>query len=124
MNDFEQEITQLTDVSRIIDLSCEYIEGLEVDNAVNLLIALKLLLEDKENKLHNLFQKVWKEFITPLHAQEMNHKQTWTVKIENDGTIIFPESLVKKIGFKEWDLVDIYFNKEIGSIVIEKVSEK
>lgn len=121
MNDFEQEIVDISSVNKIIDLACNHIEALEVDNATNLLIALKLILESKEGALYHLFQKAWSEFMVPAHQQTYLPRKTWTVEVGEDGLITFPDDLVKQVGLEEWDLVDVYVNEADGTIVVSRV---
>jgi bifunctional DNA-binding transcriptional regulator/antitoxin component of YhaV-PrlF toxin-antitoxin module len=123
MNDFEQEIVDLSSLNKIIDLACHHIERLEVDETTNLLIALKLLLSSKEDKLHGFFQKAWHEFMIPAHQQAQSNKKTWTVEMGADGIIVFPPDLVEEVGFEEWDIVDVSFDKTNNTIVIKKVPE-
>jgi len=123
MNDFEQEILEIHSMNKIIDLACHHIEGLEVDEATNLLIALKLLLSSKEDRLHDFFQKAWNEFMVPAHQQTYLPRKTWTVEMGADGTITFPDDLVKRIGWEEWDLVDVYVNEADNTIVIKRLPD-
>lgn len=121
MNDFEQEIVDIGSMDKIIDLACDHIEALEVDNATNLLIALKLILKSKEDALYHLFQKAWSEFMVPAHQQTYLPRKTWTVEVGEDGLITFPDDLVKQVGLEEWDLVDVYVNEADGTIVVSRV---
>ncbi len=123
MNDFEQEILDVGSLNKIIDLACYHIEGLEVDEATNLLIALKLLLNSKENRLHDFFQKTWQEFMVPAHQQIYQPRKTWTLEVGPEGVIQLPDDLMEILGWEEWDMLDVSVDKDTNSIIIKKVPE-
>jgi bifunctional DNA-binding transcriptional regulator/antitoxin component of YhaV-PrlF toxin-antitoxin module len=123
MNEFEQEILDTHSMNKIIDLACHHIEALEVDEATNLLIALKLLINSKEDRLHDFFQKAWNEFMVPAHQQARLSRKTWTVEMGPEGVIQLPDDLVEHIGWEEWDLVDVYVNEDDNTIVIKRLPD-
>ena len=121
MNDFEREILQLSDLLSIVDLACEHVEGSRVDEATNLLIALKLLIESKEDRLHSHFQKAWQQFMVPTYRKAYGLKKTWAVKVGPEGEIIFPDDLIHEVQFKDHDLLDVCVNELNNTIIVKKV---
>lgn len=113
MNQFEQDILDLQTISKIIKTASYYIEGLEVDKSMNLLIAADEMLSHQTDLLHNHFQKAWKEFMSPIHKPEI-----FTTEIGEDGFLTIPDHIMKKLDWEEGDELDLEVHKD-GTITIK-----
>lgn len=102
MNEFEQHITDLYSLEKIIDAANSAIESSDEDTAMNLLIGLKEMLKYQSDVLHSDFAKAWREFMIP------NHKtKSWLTEIGEDYTLTIPDSILRELGWEENDLLDI-----------------
>jgi AbrB family looped-hinge helix DNA binding protein len=102
MSEFEEHVMDLETVSKLIKAACHHVEGLEVDKALNLLIAADELLSHQGDIIYTDFQKAWKEFMTPQHNPE-----TWTTEIDEDGVLTIPDHIMDKLGWEENDLLEV-----------------
>jgi hypothetical protein len=65
MNTLSEQITSFYVISDLLDATGEYVEALEVDKAMNSIIASKQHLEYLINKMDTTFSEVWKVVINP-----------------------------------------------------------
>ena len=102
MNEFEQHITDLYSLEKIIDAAAAAVESSNEDKTMNLLIGLKEMLRYQSDILHTDFTKAWREFMTP------NHKtKSWFAEIDEDYNLTIPDCILKELGWEENDLLDI-----------------
>lgn len=119
MNEFEQHITDLYALEKIVDAAMISAEALEVDKTLNLLIGLKEMLRYQSDVLHSDFTKAWEKFMTPIHKTK-----TWFAEIEVDGdyALTIPDDILKELGWEENDLLNIEV-LENGTISITRCAE-
>jgi len=65
MNALSEHITSFYVISELLDATGEYVEALEVDKALNSIIASKQHLEYLIDKMDTTFSEVWKVVINP-----------------------------------------------------------
>lgn len=102
MNEFEQHITDLYTLEKIVDATAASLEASDKDKTMNLLIGLKEMLRYQSNILHSDFTKAWREFMTPNHVTK-----TWIAEIGDDYVLTIPDFILAQLGWKEGDLLDI-----------------
>lgn len=113
MNKFEDDILDLRTVNKLINTACYSIEGIEIDKSMNLLIAADEMLKHQTDTLHNHFQKIWKEFMSPIHNSE-----AWVTEVDKDGLVTIPDHIMEKLGWKEDDELDLEVHAD-GSITVK-----
>lgn len=117
MNEFEQHVTDLYSLEKMIDATCSAVETLEVDKALNLLIGLKEMLNYQSDILHSDFTKTWKEFMVPNH-----NTKSYIAEIGDDYTLTIPDFILKELKWEENDVLDMQVLND-GTITITKVDE-
>lgn len=121
MNEFEQHITDLYSLEKIIDAANSAIENSDEDTAMNLLIGLKEMLKYQSDVLHSDFTKAWQEFMTP------NHKtKSWIGEIDEDYTLTIPDFILEELGWEEDDLlnIEVLENKTISITLAAKATQE
>ena len=117
MNEFEQHITDLYALEKIVDATAASIEASDPDKTMNLLIGLKEMLRHQSDVLHSDFTKAWREFMTPNHVTK-----TWITEIGEDYVLTIPDFILKQLEWNEGDLLNIEALKN-GTISITLASE-
>lgn len=102
MNEFEQHITDLYSLEKIIDATAAAVEASDEDKTMNLLIGLKEMLKYQTDTLHADFTKAWQEFMTPKHKTK-----SWLAEIEDDYALTIPDFILEEMGWEENDLLNI-----------------
>lgn len=115
MNAFEEHITDLVTVSKLIKAACYAAEGLEVDKVMNLLIAANEMLSYQTDLIHDDFQKVWEEFMTPHHKAK-----AYVTEVGEDYVVTIPDFILKELGWEEDDILDIEVLND-GTISVKRV---
>lgn len=117
MNEFEQHITDLYSLEKIIDATAVSVESSDEDKTMNLLIGLKEMLRYQSDVLHSDFTKAWKEFMTPIHKTKICFAE-----VDGDYTLTIPDDILKELGWEENDLLNIEV-LENGTISITRSTE-
>ncbi len=101
VSEYEEHITDLDSVSKIIKAACNSLEGIEVDRAISLLLGADELLSYQADVLHSDLRTMQKNYISRPSCDRH------TTAIEADYSVTIPQPMLDQLGWKEGESLEV-----------------